>query len=199
MTIVDSLMKIADWLNENSCRKFKFKVPPDDQREPINDKYAYEKIHPHAFPMYVPTKDKLPPQIRSNMPSVCVQFIQGADDTAGMRREMNINLGISCWNPGIHALDIYYPKDSKPSEPEKYKSRQDGWMDAWNFVDDIVRMLGSTNSIDGLEIVRSKNITFGPYKEQEAIPDYYPHWFAWIQFTVKSDFLRNDKETEKFL
>lgn len=199
MTVVDSLIEIAEWLNENSCKRFEFKVPPEDQRKPIDDNYDYKKVNPHAFPVYVPTKDMLPPNIISNMPSVCVQLVQGEDNNIELQRELSINLGISCWNPGLHSLDIYYPKDLRPLDPEKYKSGYDGWMDAWNFVDDILRMLDSASNIGGLEIIKNKNITFGPYKEQESIPDYYPHWFAWIQFSVRSDFLRNNKDIEQYL
>lgn len=199
MTVVDSLMAIAEWLNENPCKRFEFKVPPEDQRKPINDDYEYKRVHPHAFPVYVPTKDMLPPNIISNMPSLCVQLVQGEDDNALLQRELRINIGISCWNPGIHAGDMYYPKNMEPTAQVKYKNGYDGWMDAWNFVDDILRRLGSINNIGNLVILKNKNITYGPYKEQESIPDYYPHWFAWIQFSVRSDFLRNNEEIEQFL
>lgn len=197
MTIVDSLNEISDWLNETSCQKYMFKLPPDNQKKPIDDKYEYEKVHPHAFPMFVPTKDKVPPGVVSNIPSICVQLLQGKDDNAEQERELSINLGISCWNPGIHTKDWYYQKGKE--QYEKFRIAEDGWMDAWNFVDDITRCLGSISHIGGLEVVKSKPVTFGPYKEQDAIPDYYPMWFAWIQFDVKSDFLRYDKEIEQFL
>ena len=159
MTVVDSLMAIAEWLNENPCKRFEFKVPPEDQRKPINDDYEYKRVHPHAFPVYIPTKDMLPPNIISNMPSLCVQLVQGEDDNALLQRELRINIGISCWNPGIHAGDMYYSKNMEPTEQVKYKNGYDGWMDAWNFVDDILRRLGSINNIGNLEILKSHQNT----------------------------------------
>lgn len=197
MTVVDSLNEIADWLNNTSCKKYEFKVPPENPQARIDSAYEYATAHPYAFPLYVPTRDKLPPGIISSMPSVCVQLVQGEDDNVKLGRNLVINLGLSCWNPGIHAGDIIYP-NGKPETPEKFKVGADGWMDVWNFADDILRRLGSTSNIGNLEIIRNKNITFGPYKEQDSIPDCYPFWFAWIQFYVRSDFLRNDN-IEQFL
>lgn len=198
MTVVDSLHEIAKWLNQTSCKKYEFKVPPNDPKTRIDDTYEYKKAHPYAFPLYIPTKDRVPTGIISNMPSVCVQLVQGEDDNVKLDRSLTINLGLSIWNPGIHAQDIYYPKGKEPDTPEKFNVGSDGWMDAWNFADDILRRIGSTSNIGNLEIDKSKKVSFGPYKEQEAIPDFYPFWYAWIQFSVRTDFLRNS-DVEKFL
>lgn len=199
MTVVDSLQEIADWLNETSCKKYAFKVPPKDVKAKIDDRYDYEKVHPHAFPLFVPAVERMPPQVISSMPSVCVQLIQGEDNRIIGERELAINLGISCWNPGVHSNDIHYPKGKAPEIPEKFKLGEDGWLDVWNFADDILMKLESTSHIGNLELSMTKNITFGPYKEQDAIPDLYPFWFAWIQFSVKAAFLRNNGEEEQFL
>ena len=198
MTITDSLIKISDWLNAGVCQQFMFKTPPAEGT-PINDKWNYEEVHPHAFPFFIPTKDKLPPNVVTNMPSVCVQLVDGSDNPAKGERDMTINLGISTWNPGVHSKDIYYPKGTEPSEPEKYRSGYDGWMDAWNFVDAVVRKLESMTGIDGMCLSPGMPVKFSPYKEQDTIPDFYPHWFAYVQFTVRSDFIRNNQDVEQFL
>ena len=198
MTITDSLIKISDWLNAEVCQKFKFKMEPE-ANTPINDRWEYKEVHPHAFPFFVPAKDKLPPNVATNIPSVCVQILDGSDDTKENYRDLRINLGISTWNPGIHSKDIYYPKGTRPEEPEKYQSGYDGWMDAWNFVDEVVRKLESITAIDGMYLAPGTPVAFGPYKEQDAIPDFYPNWFAYIQFTVRSDFIRNNKKIEEYL
>lgn len=198
MTVTDSLIKISDWLNAGVCQKFKFKREPDEGT-PINDRWNYEEVHPHAFPLFLPTKDKLPPDIVTNMPSICVQLIEGSDDVPNGKRDMEINLGISIWNPGVHSKDIYYPKGTKPEEAEKYHSGYDGWMDAWNFVDAIVRELESVTGIDSLYVVPETPVRFGTYKEQDEIPPYYPHWFAYVQFTVRSNFVRNNQDVEQYL
>ena len=192
MSVTDSVIKIAKWLNNGVCKKFKFKKPPEEG-QPVNDEY--EEIHPYAFPIFMPARDKLPPGIECNMPSVIVQIMEGEDDIAQGKRELAVNLAISCWNPGTHSKDVYYP--NAPDMPEKYRSTYDGWMDAWNFTDAILRALESVASIDGIKLQRK--ISFGTYKEQGSIADYYPLWFAWIRFTIQTDFIRNCEEYEEFL
>lgn len=198
MTITDSLIKISDWLNREVCSCFMFKNEPP-QGQPITDQYEYKEVNPQAFPFMVPARDKLPPNITVNMPSVCVQIVDGSDEVARGKRDININLGIATWNPGVHSKDIYYPKGTEPDEPEKYRSGYDGWMDTWNFIDATIRKLESITKIDNLYLAPDIPIRFGPYKEQDTIPDFYPHWFGYIQFTVRSDFIRNNKEIEDLL
>ena len=36
-------------------------------------------VHPAAFPLYVPGKDRLPPSVPAPIPSVCVQLIESED------------------------------------------------------------------------------------------------------------------------
>ena len=196
MTVTDSLIKISEWLNEGVCKKFKFKAPPEEGN-PIDDKYEYKEVHPHAFPLFVPARDKLPPNVETNMPAVAVQVVNGEDDVVNGQRDLTINLALACWNPGKHSKDIYYPHDKRPDEPEKYKSTYSGWMDVWNFTDAILRELESVANIRDMRI--QGKVTFGPYKEQNAIADYYPFWFTWIQFAVQADFLRNCAEYNDFL
>lgn len=196
MTVTDSLIKIADWLNNRVCQKFAFKVPPKEGM-PIDDRYEYKEAHPQAFPVFIPAKDKLPPDIEINMPAVAVQVVSGEDDTIASHRDLTFNLALACWNPGRHSKDVYYPSGKRPEIPEKYKSTYSGWMDVWNFTDMILRELESVANISGMRI--QGNITFGAYKEQESITDYYPLWFTWIQFTVQGNFLRNGEAYNDFL
>lgn len=198
MTVTNSLIKISEWLNAEVCPMFKFKREPRDGT-PVNSQWKYEEVHPHAFPLFIPAKDKLPPNVVTNMPSVCVQLLNGSDDVKSQTRDLTINLGISTWNPGVHSKDIYYPPGTSPEEPENYRSGYDGWMDAWNFVDALVRKIESVTGINGLYLAPGEAVTFGPYKEQDTIPDFYPHWFAYVQFTVRSDFFRNNPELEELL
>ncbi len=208
MAITDSMIKIADWLNKEVCPGYQFKVPPEgrlqdsDRKQilaPMDDGYQYQEVSPYAFVMFLPTKDKIPPPKRPNMPSVCVQLVSGSDDLLKGNREMTVNLACSCWNPGIHVQDIYFPKGSRPETPPHFEPSYTGWMDAWNLVDGILMKLGEINSIDGyVQIVKDTPVTFGCYKEQDNIPDFYPYWFAWVQFKVRSAFYRNN-EIEKYL
>jgi len=198
MTIVNTICRITDWLNENVCTQVKFKVPPEGGK-PVDDDYEYQEVCPHAFPLFLPTKDKLPPSISTNYPSICVQVTNGSDELTTQSRDLNISLGFSVWNPGVHSNDLYYPKGSRPDEPEDYRSGMDGWMDAWNLVDFTIRKLESATSINGIHISRNTPISFGPFKDQESIPDYYPFWFAWVTFSVSSDIVRFNQELEDLL
>ena len=154
MAITDSMIKIADWLNNAVCPNYKFKVPPegrvqDNNRKqilaPMDDGYQYQEVNPYAFVMFLPTKDKIPPPGHPNMPSVCVQLVSGSDDLLKGSREMTVNLACSCWNPGIHAQDIYFPKGSRPERTPHFEPSYTGWMDAWNLVDGILMKLGEIN------------------------------------------------------
>lgn len=198
MTIVDSINKIAKWLDKGICQEFSFKVPPKKKNEDVEKNYQYELAHPIALPLFIPAKDKIPPKYSTNMPAVAVQIMQGEDEVGPNRRTIDIQLGICTWNPGIHAKDVFYPKGTEPEEPQPYQLSYDGWMDTWNFIDALLRELESTSLIDGMEIVNN-SIKFGPYKEQETVVDMWPLWAAYIQFSVRSDFLRNNKELEKLL
>ncbi len=198
MAITDSIIRVSEWLNTEVCPGFKLKKAPDN-RAPQDAGYQYELVTPHAFPLFVPTKDKLPPGVHTNIPSVCVQIVDGTDNIPESRRDINVNLGISCWNPGVHSKDIFYPKGTAPDAPEPYASSYDGWMDAWNFVDAIIRKVESSTSIGGMVLAPDVPVKFGPYKEQDSIPDFYPNWFAYVQFTLREEFVRNNPDIEELL
>ena len=54
-------------------------------------------------------------------------------------------------------------------------------------------------NIDGLVIDRSVPVKFGPFTEQESIPDFYPFWFAWVSFSVSYPITRNIRDIENLL
>ena len=139
MAITDSMIRIAEWLNETVCPKYKFKIPPDDKASghagkqilsPMDDGYPYKEVNPYAFAMFLPTKDKIPPPQRTNMPSLCVQLVSGSDDLVKGSRDMTINIACSCWNPGIHVRDIYFPEGRRPEDMPHFMPLYTGWMDA---------------------------------------------------------------------
>ena len=72
MTLVNSIDKIVSWLTENVCSKITLKLP-DDYRNDTG--YDVVMVNPAAFPLYVPGKDRLPPNVAAPIPSVCVQLI----------------------------------------------------------------------------------------------------------------------------
>lgn len=191
MTIVRTIDQICEWLNTNVCPNIELKKPPGD-REATNKKYEYELIHPYAFPLYVPTKDKLPPNVQTIIPSICVQLEYGSDTRNN--REMNISLGFSAWNPGIHPDDWILPEGTETIFREALSNAAEGWRDTYNFVDYTITQLEQTTYLgDDVEIMLNEPIEFGPYKDQDSIVSYYPHWFAYVNFKVRSSLLRNNQ------
>lgn len=175
------------------------KKPPKD-REPTDDKYAYELIHPYAFPLYLPTKDNLPPKAACTFPSICVQLEYGTDD--GTNREMNINLGFGAWSPGIYPDDWVIPGEA-PEDTEVFSKSMEGWRELWNFIDVTAAAIEEAiyigrDETERVEIVRD-GMEFGPYSEEDSIPSFYPHWFGYFKFKVRSTILRNRQEIAQFL
>lgn len=58
MTLTQSIDKVVSWLAENVCSQITLKLPDDDRN---GAEYPVEYVHPAAFPLYVPGKDRLPP------------------------------------------------------------------------------------------------------------------------------------------
>lgn len=190
MTVVTMIDSVCDWLNTNVCPNIELKKPPKDGNA-TNVKYQYELVHPYAFPLYLPTKDKLPPGIQTTFPSVCVQLDYGSDTVSN--RELNVTLNFGSWNPGIHPDDWIIPDDSEV--PEVMINETQGWRDLWNFVDYTVTAIEQSTYLGkDVEVVRNEAIEYGPYKEQDTIVSYYPFWFAYCSFKVRSILLRNNQE-----
>lgn len=186
MSIVNILDAVTEWARDNICQKIELKVPPKNS-EPNDFDYEYQMANPVAFTMYVPAEDKLPKNIPSAFPSLCVRFIEGQDDVADMTGTIGIQLLLSVWSPGIHTAD------------KKFERNGDGWRDVWNFTDIAVRAIESTTNISGYKIDRSMPVKFGPLTEQEAVPDYYPFWFTWVTFQLTYPLLRNIEKAQEFL
>lgn len=206
MSVVGILDDVTAWVQEAVCSQIKLKMPPED-REPDDAGYAYQRISPTAFALYLPAKDKLPPSVLSPFPSVCVRFLAGADNMAASQGSVGIELLFSTWNPGTHGKDILLPNLDDPLRPIQWTGEEanayfqrlgDGWRDAWNFVDIALREIESRTEIAGYQIDRSVPVKFGPLAEQEAIPDFYPFWFAWASFTLTYP-LRRNRSFEQFL
>lgn len=220
MSIVNTLDRITDWTQFHICDPVTFKVPPvrDKTEEARQEKrtgkaverqftepedpemndgagYEYERVTPTAFTWFVPSSDRLPPNVKSPFPSACVRFGEGEDDrTSG---EIPVEICLSVWNPGTHGGDIVYPVGdetyrqwSGEEAKEFFERNNDGWRDVWNWVDVALRAIESAESIDGIMIDKG-SIKYGPFKQDAEIPDFYPFWFAYISFNVKRNIVRN--------
>lgn len=208
MAVVTILDGVTAWVREEICSQIRLKVPPADEQAATDAGYEYQLVTPAAFSLFVPTKEKLPPSVISPIPSVCVRILEGADDLSASTGSIGVQLCFSTWDPGTHGADVLkpVPGDSLrmqqwtgPEAEEYFDRNGDGWRDAWNLVDIALREIESRAFIAGYEIDRSTPVKFGPLSEQEAIPDFYPLWFAWVSFSLTYPLRRNNPSIETLL
>ena len=202
MSVVHVIDTDTEWARQNVCEHILLKVPPRNE-DAVDADYEYKTANPVAFPMYVPTSEKLPPNIHSPFPSLCVRFVKGANTISSNAGHVDLQLCFSVWNPGTHEKDIFYPNGDgsfrQGSGVADFSRNGDGWRDAWNFVDIALRAVESTTCIGDYAIDQATPVEYGPLVEQEAIADYYPMWFAWVSFRVNYPLRRNIPSLKNFL
>lgn len=192
MTTKQIIENITQWVEENICNKITLKVPDDD----VNDnRYELQMETPAAFPLFVPAKDRMPPNVRAPIPSVAVQLLEGKDNLKKGERRLRIRLCLSTWNPGIHPGEELHPvKDEsvlggytyerRDKSEEKYERNSDGWKDLYNFQDIAISELEGAEFFAEVRVDMDEPITYGPFTEDGVIWDYYPYWAGWISFVV---------------
>jgi hypothetical protein len=205
LTIVTILDEVTKWAKQNICNKIQLKVPPKGPA-PNDDGYDYKTANPVAFTMYVPTEDKLPKNIPSAFPSLCVRFLKAQDDLAAMKGTMAIQLLLSAWNPGTHSRDRFTADTEDPfrwfedqAARTVFERNSDGWRDIWNFTDIALQAIESVSHISGYVIDRSVPVEFGPLTEQDGAMDYYPFWFTWVSFQISYPLVRKLEDAQDFL
>lgn len=205
MSIVNSIEVVRDWLTNNVCPLVKLKLPDDNATDAS---YPYKLVNPAAFSLYVPSKDRTPPKVAAPIPSVCVQLVQGDDNMIASTRGIKIRMCFSAWDPGYHGPDIYqsagvgsgiYIQQYNAAANDYFVKNGEGWRDAWNFVDTTLRMVENSEYLGDLRVMKEQGITFGPVTEQDAIPDFYPYWFAWAEFSVEEALTRDPKSYSHLL
>lgn len=209
MLLVESIDKVVAWLNDSVCSQIQLKLPDDFK----NDKeYGVEYVQPAAFPLYTPGKDRLPPNVRAPIPSVCVQLTEGSDDLLKRQRRLQIRFCLACWNPGEHGGEIFHPRKNEAAvggysyyrltgeAAKTYKRNMDGWRDSLNFADLVLREIENAEFIAGHRLVKEQGIKFGLFTEDGNIWDYYPYWHNWISFTLEAGVVaRTPREYENLL
>ena len=195
MSIVNSIETVRGWLNTEVCPLVKLKLPDDNATDAS---YPYKLVNPAAFSLFVPSKDRTPPKVAASIPSVCVQLAQGEDDLIEHTRGIKIRLCFSAWDPGYHGPDIYIPQGNGSGTYIQQKNGE-GWRDAWNFVDTALRLIENAEYIGDLRVIKELGITFGPVAEQDAVPDFYPYWFAWAEFSVEETLTPHAKNYDHLL
>lgn len=205
-TTADIIDRVVAWVSKNICEKVSLKVPPADLEAPDGPGYNFELVHPYCFPLFVPSAEKLPPKVKAPIPSICVRVTDGTDyRTTGT---ISLELWFSAWNPGTHGGDILKKSNSGldsyrvwtgPAAEQFFQRDAEGWRDLWNWLDTSLREIESAENIDGLQIDREQGINYGPAKEENGIPDYYPFWFGYISFTLNRPIVRNVKRYDEYL
>jgi len=209
MTLVESIDKVVGWLAASVCPQITLKLP-DDYKNDAD--YDVEYVTPAAFPLYVPGKDRLPPSVPAPIPSVCVQLMEGSDDLLKRQRQLKIRLCLSCWNPGEHGAEVLHARKNEAAiggysyyrvtdeTAQTYARNMEGWRDAFNFADLVLRELEGTEYIAGHRLVKETGIKYGLFTEEGNIWDYYPYWHNWITFTLEAGVVaRTPKEYENLL
>lgn len=206
MTVVELIDNVTEWAQKEICDRVHLKVPPDDDSAPVDAGYQHTLVTPTAFPLFVPSKDKLPPNTVAPIPSLCVRFIEGTDALDGTGGVVTLQFVFSTWDVGHHGKDFFhaqkdgsYKQWSGPEADAYFRRNTEGWRDAWNWVDVALRALESTSNVAGYELNRQSPIEFGPLADQDNIPDFYPFWFCWVNFSLKYSVVRNMGEIEQLL
>ncbi len=212
MTIVKTVQEITNWLNSNVCNKIKLKLPDDYNN---TEEYTLREVNPTAFPLFTPTKEKLPPNVEAPFPSVCVQLLEGNDKLAEHVGTMKLELSFTTWNPGEHTGelssavrttsqvgDVDYSvtlRGDGGSAAQEYTRNADGWMDVWNFVDVALAAIENEEYLNGFRVQKETGIQFGQFQVEGAIADLYPYWGAWVIFSVERGIARAENSTSQFL
>ena len=204
MPIVDSIEVVREWLDANVCPLVMLKLPDDSATDAS---YPYKLVNPAAFSLFVPSKDRMPPNVAAPIPSVCVQLISGEDDLIARTRGIKLRLFFAAWDPGYHGPDIFTPLADGSGTYQQYNEQAsalftkngEGWRDVWSFVDTTLRTVENAEYMGDLRVIKEQGITFGPVSEQDAVPDFYPYWFAWAEFSVEEALTRNPKSYQHLL
>lgn len=165
-TTLNNLEIIANWLKEKVCSQLTYKKPNDENND---NTYEYQLVNPDVHIVYIPPKDIIP-ETRHVSPSIVVQYDNNKTFPKESKGMINIRLGFSIWNPGLHSSG-------------DYERNVDGYKDVMNFVQYVEDALVKEELIGPIRIRLEDGIESGPLKEQGVIADYYPYWFAYLTFT----------------
>ena len=186
MAVVDTVSRIMDWLAEDVCPLVSLKLPDASKQDAG---YEFKEVHPYVLGMYWPTsKQLLPPDVEDVQPGVLVQVVDGTDEVGGDSETLQIRLHLSAWNPGRHGGDVWVPSEGRfiRSEADTFRpGYDDGWRDAWSVLDTVKREVKNAPTFGGYAAVdRTRPVTFGPYEQEGSVVDFYPYFFAHVDFYV---------------
>ena len=168
-------------------------MPADDNNA---GEYEYELVTPTAFTLFTPSKDRLPPDVRAPVPSICIRLSEGEHRPREGVNKMSLILNFCTWNPGAHRQDHFIPIDGAGmkgyniSATAEYKRTADGWQDVYNFIDKTLRAIESAEYIADMRVLAEDGIKYGMTSDKDGLDDFYPYWIAWISFSVQAGNIR---------
>ena len=56
MSVVHAIDTVTEWARANICDHILLKQPPADMDAAMDSGYEYTRVHPAAFPLYMPKK-----------------------------------------------------------------------------------------------------------------------------------------------
>lgn len=184
---------VVDWMNEKVCPNLLLKKASENMK-------STERIHPTAFPMFIPENSMLPDGVESGIPGFAVQIKKGRDVFEDGYHQTIIDARILCviWNPGLDPDSIFYPKESEKSLFNvAYKKK-----DASEFKRDLVTGLNEVISVmdtvkyelikaepfNGVRLLYPENsIEFGFFKDGETFLHNAPYFLTYIDCSFASD------------
>ena len=182
---------ITEWLNQSV-------LPNTKSKQKADNDMGYIAVSPIAYSMFIPIADMK--ENKSEIPSypcVLVQLNEATDYLKEHTSSIGVLLHIMIWNPGTHNNET--SEENIISPILKYARNTDGWKDAMRITDYISEQLITAGSIKGYRILFENGIKVYPYKEQNAIIDFYPHFLMDMEFTVESAFVTSPKPYDNFL
>lgn len=188
MTTVEAIDSLAQWLRDEVCSTMRLKVPDNTNQ---TDGYEYKLANPTVFEMFAPPSRLVQMQNQELCPGILVHLTEGEDKPRDPSRILKFRLLLCVWNPGHHpedgGVDIFEPN-------------ADGWRDLWGFVDAVLMKLKNAEIIDNsLRVMAENGFHYEPYKEDEAIIDFYPFFFATLEFSAEPVLVPSTRYIEEYL
>lgn len=178
MTVSDGIHELATWLDSEVCSKMQFKKPSNAKQ---TQNYEYALVNPTVHEMYAPPQTLANQLNRDLCPSILVHLLDGLDYPRIPSRDLKFRLLLGVWNPGTHSQDII----NTDGDVAAFTPNADGWQDLWNFVDKTLAKLENAEQIgEILRVKAEEGFSYSPYKEDGVIIDFYPYYFATIEFSV---------------
>ncbi|MCH5315725.1 MAG: hypothetical protein J1E81_07415 [Eubacterium sp.] len=189
-TITNIIDGIALWLNVKVLPNVKGKQEADNDA-------GYNVVSPTAYSMFIPNRDMTENKDISLYPCVLVQLNEATDYLKEHKGSVSVILHVMVWNPGTHNNET--SSENVISPKMKYARNAEGWKDAMMIADYICNQLKAAGDINGHRILYENGIKVEPYKEQNAILDFYPRFYMDIEFTVENAFATTPKPYQQYL